>query len=69
MFSRFLEGADVTDNFSVTGRALHRDDYLIFNTSNRTLHYDVVGHGVGAAVTFAVLTEVSADRSEHTRDR
>ena len=38
------------------------DDYLVFNSTNRTLSYDADGSGSGAAVAFAVLTGVNTLR-------
>jgi serralysin len=47
---------------NTTGRAADSDDYLIFNSSTKTLFYDADGSGSGAAVAFAVLTGVNTLR-------
>ncbi len=56
IFARFSAGQRVTDHFSITGRALDRDDYPVYSPVNKTLYYDADGSGRGAAVAFAVLT-------------
>ena len=47
---------------NTTGRAMDSDDYLVFNSTNRTLSYDADGNGSGAAVAFTVLTSVNTLR-------
>lgn len=56
----------LTDQFSAsnllvnkTGLAADAYDYLIFNSSNKTLYYDADGNGSGAAVAVVELTGVS----------
>ena len=56
VFARFSAGQRVTDHLSITGRALDRDDYLVYSPVNKTLYYDADGSGRGTAVAFAVLT-------------
>ena len=60
VFAKFSLGEDVSDHFSATGRAVDGDDYLIYNSSTKTLFYDADGSGGSAAVAFAVLTGVSS---------
>lgn len=56
VFARFSAGQRVEDHLSITGRALDRDDYLVYSPVNKTLYYDADGSGRGTAVAFAVLT-------------
>ena len=56
VFARFSAGQRVADHLSITGRALDRDDYLVYSPVNKTLYYDADGSGRGTAVAFAVLT-------------
>jgi Ca2+-binding RTX toxin-like protein len=42
-----------------SGTAQDANDYLVYNTTTKTLSYDADGNGAGAAVNIAVLTGVS----------
>ncbi|MEQ1766519.1 MAG: calcium-binding protein, partial [Methylotenera sp.] len=42
-----------------TGTAADANDYLLYNTTTKTLSYDADGNGAGAAVDIAILTGVN----------
>ncbi|EUJ10974.1 hemolysin-type calcium-binding repeat protein [Methylophilaceae bacterium 11] len=44
---------------NASGTAQDANDYLVYNTTSKTLSYDADGNGAGAAVNIAVLTGVS----------
>lgn len=44
---------------NASGTAQDSNDYLVYNTTSKTLSYDADGNGAGAAVNIAVLTGVS----------
>ena len=44
---------------SATGTAADSNDYILYNTTNKTLWYDADGNGGGAATQFATLSGTS----------
>ena len=63
VFTKLLNDTDLSDNLVVVGtgvKALHANDYLIYNTYNKALYYDADGSGAGTAAQFATLNNVNS---------
>jgi Ca2+-binding RTX toxin-like protein len=61
IFSKFNNSNSVTPSnlsFNTTGDGTTPTNFLVFNTSNKTLYYDVDGNGTGKGIAFVTLSGV-----------
>ncbi|MDD5406857.1 MAG: peptidoglycan-binding protein [Sulfurovaceae bacterium] len=65
IFKQLSDGPLSIDNFvaNSTGNADDANDYIIYNTSNGKLSYDIDGNGKGMSVVFAILSNKPTDLS------
>lgn len=62
IFTKLLNDTNLSDNLIVGGsgvKAIDANDYLIYNNFSKGLFYDADGSGLGTAVQFATLTNIS----------
>jgi len=61
LFGSLIDGALSMDNFVLNTTALDNNDYLLYNSTNGYLSYDVDGNGSSLAVHFATIDNKPTD--------